>query len=172
MNNKVLIVGALLILPLLAVLAVAFRFDPHTVESPLVGKKAPDFALQDIDGNLYRLSDLRGKPVVINFWATFCPPCYQEHPVFLSASERHADDVVFLGVIYQDTPQKIRRWESQLGSWGPALVDEEGKVAIAYGVYGPPETFFIDREGMIAEKVIGAVPEPFMRTVLDTLLEG
>lgn len=172
MNSKVLIVGALLVLPLIAVLSVGFRFDPHTVASPLVGKEAPDFALQDMEGNLYRLSDLRGTPVVINFWATFCPPCYQEHPVFLAASRRHEDEVMFLGVIYQDTPEKISRWEAQLGSWGPSLVDDDGKVAIAYGVYGPPETFFIDRNGMIAEKVIGAVPDSFMRNVLDSLLAG
>jgi cytochrome c biogenesis protein CcmG/thiol:disulfide interchange protein DsbE len=170
MNRKVLLIGALLVLPLVAVLAVAFRFDPRTVDSPLVGKTAPDFSLRSLDGEVYRLSELAGQPVVVNFWSTWCPPCYQEHPVFLEYADRYEGQVQFLGVIYQDETDKIRRYLQQLGSWGPSLVDPEGKVAIAYGVYGPPETFFIDSQGVIREKVMGAVSARVMRDTLESML--
>jgi cytochrome c biogenesis protein CcmG/thiol:disulfide interchange protein DsbE len=169
-NRKAFLVGLLVAAPLLAVLAVSFRFDPKTVASPLVGKPAPHFALTDLSGQVHRLEDLLGQPVVINFWATYCPPCYDEHPVFLTAAERYRGRVHFLGVIYQDDPALIARWEEQLGAWGPTLVDREGTVAIAYGVYGPPETFFIGRDGRIEEKIIGGVSERAMEEILGGLL--
>lgn len=170
MNKKVLLVGALVVVPLLAILTVSFKFDPHIIESPLVGKPAADFALRDLGGTTYHLEDLRGKPVVINFWATYCPPCIDEHPLFQEAAKFYGDDVQFLGVIYQDDPDLIRKFIAQLGSWGPTLVDPEGKVAIAYGVYGPPETFFIDQDGVIVDKVIGEVGGRYLRDAVDGLL--
>jgi cytochrome c biogenesis protein CcmG/thiol:disulfide interchange protein DsbE len=170
-NKKVLLIGLLLIVPLALLLRVGFEFDPQIVESPLIDKEAPRFALYDIDGNVHSMDDMLGKPIVINFWATYCPPCYAEHPLFLAASKRWRGEAHFLGVIYQDEPDLIRRWENQLGSWGPALVDEGGKMAIAYGVYGPPETFFVDRQGKIAYKVIGAVSPEQMESYLTALTE-
>lgn len=171
MNKKVLFIGLLLVVPLALLLRAGFNFNPQIVESPLIDKEAPRFALYDIDGNLHSMNEMLGKPIVINFWATYCPPCYTEHPLFVAASQRWRNEAYFLGVIYQDEPELIRRWENQLGSWGPALVDEGGKMAIAYGVYGPPETFFIDRNGTIKHKVIGAVSPEEMETYMTALLE-
>jgi cytochrome c biogenesis protein CcmG, thiol:disulfide interchange protein DsbE len=170
MNKKVLLIGALLVLPLMALLAISFRFDPKVVESPLIGKPAPEFTLLDLDGNTYSLSELRGKPVVINFWSTWCPPCIQEHPWLERASQQYAGRVHFLGVIYQDDPETIRRFLRQRGAWGPALVDPDNRVALAYGVFGPPETFFVDAQGTIVDKVIGAVPPRYLSEKLDELL--
>lgn len=170
MNRRAFLVGLGVAVPLLAVLAVAFRYDPKIVESPLVGKPAPRFVLTDTSGQVHRLEDLLGQPVVINFWATYCPPCYEEHPVFLAAAERYRGRAHFLGVIYQDDPALIARWEEQLGAWGPTLVDQAGTVAIAYGVYGPPETFFIGRNGRIEEKIIGGVSERALEQILEALL--
>lgn len=171
-NRVVLSVGAAVCLPLLVVLAVAFRFDPKIVASPLVGKPAPRFSLADLGGAVHRLEELSGRPVVLNFWATYCPPCYDEHPLFLAYAERYRGQVQFLGVIYQDEPAKIARWERELGSWGPSLIDPEGRVAIAYGVYGPPETFFIGADGRIVDKVIGQVTQPMLERLLPLLLKG
>ncbi len=166
MNRKVLIVGLLLITPLLVFLALSFRSDPRVIESPLIGKPAPAFTLTDLDGRVVGLEGLKGKPVVINFWSTWCPPCIVEHPVLLAGARRYAGQVEFLGVIYQDKPELIRSFMQQRGSWGPALIDPEVEVAIAYGVYGAPETFFIDAQGIIVEKITGPVdPETLVRIV-------
>jgi len=156
-NRRVLLVGAAVALPLLVLLGVAFRHDPNVVESPLIGKPAPSFRLADLDGNIVALEDLRGRPVVINFWATYCAPCWVEHPLFMEGARRWRGQIEFLGVIFQDDPETIAQFNTEYGSWGPSLIDDGGRVAIAYGVYGPPETFFIDREGVIVDKVIGAV---------------
>ncbi|MFZ5482181.1 MAG: cytochrome c-type biogenesis protein CcmH [Myxococcota bacterium] len=167
----VLAVGLAIVLPLVAVLANGFRFDPRAIDSPLVEKAAPDFALTSIDGQPFKLSDLRGKPVVVNFWATWCVPCQQEHALLLAAAKKWGDRATFLGVVYQDTPEKIRGWLDRHGEGYPTLVDEGSKVAIAYGVYGVPETYVIDAGGVIRHKFVGPVDTPtldgWMRKLAD-----
>ena len=170
MNKKALILGSLLVLPLLATLAVAFRYDPNRLESPLLGKEAPSFQLVDLEGQQVDFEALRGDPIVINFWSTWCPPCYEEHPVFLAYARRYAGQVHFIGVIYQDELSKIRNWEEQLGKWGPTLIDPGSSVSIAYGVTAPPETFFINQDGVIIEKIIGAVSPEIMERNLRAML--
>jgi cytochrome c biogenesis protein CcmG/thiol:disulfide interchange protein DsbE len=170
MNRKVLVVGALVVVPLLVFLALSFRSDPRSIESPLIGKQAPDFALQDLDGNVHRLADLKGQPVVINFWATWCQPCIAEHPVLIEAARRYQGRVNFFGVIYNDDNDKIRRFIAQRGAWGPSLVDPDVAVAIAYGVYGAPETFFITADGTILEKVTGPVGPRQIVDLLERML--
>ena len=160
MNRTVLIVGAVLTLPMLVFLAIGLQNDPRQIDSPLIGKKAPPFALMDLDGQRVSLEELRGRPVLLNFWATYCVPCVAEHGTFQAATRRLGDEVVFLGVIYHDETALIRRFLAQRGSWGRTLVDPEAQVAIAYGVYGVPETFLIDREGVIVDKTTA----PLMRT--------
>ncbi len=157
MNRRVLWLGLGISAPLLVLLGFGFRHDPNVVDSPLVGKPAPNFRLADIDGNIVALDELRGTPVIINFWSTYCPPCIVEHPLLMAGARRWEGEIHFLGIIYQDDPSLIRQFMSERGSWGPALYDEGSRAAIAYGVYGPPETFFIDRNGVIIDKVIGAV---------------
>ncbi|REJ74994.1 MAG: TlpA family protein disulfide reductase [Acidobacteria bacterium] len=169
-NARVLIIGLAVVLPLVAFLAAGFRFDPHEMSSPLVGKPAPSFRLQSLDGEVWELEALRGKPVVVNFWSTWCAPCIQEHPALLGASRHYADSVQFLGVVYQDDTAAIASFQQRHGSWGPSLLDPGGKTAIAYGVYGPPETFFIGPDGVIVDKVIGAVSGGHLKRTLDGLL--
>ncbi len=170
MNRKVLLVGLGIALPLLVLLGYAFRHDPSIVESPLIGKPAPNFRLVDLDGNVVALEELRGEPVIVNFWASYCVPCWAEHPLFMEGSRRWQGQIHFLGVIYQDEPQPIRRFVADYGGWGPALIDEGGRVAIAYGVYAAPETFFIDRDGVILDKVSGAVSPDHLLDVANRLL--
>ncbi len=170
MNARVLLVGALLTIPLVVFLALAFRSDPRQIDSPLIGRQAPGFVLADLDGERVELAALRGRPVVINFWATWCQPCIVEHPVLLASARRYADRAVFLGVVYQDDPGAIRDFIAARGAWGPALVDPESRVAIAYGVYGAPETFFIDAEGTVREKVTGALDPATIDRLLGRML--
>ncbi len=170
LNAKVLAVGALLVVPLLLLLQRGFDFNPNIVESPLVGKAAPPFRLADLDGRVFDSEQLKGRPVVINFWATYCVPCLYEHPLLIQAAQHYAGRVEFLGVIYQDEPRLIRQFVEERGAWGPSLVDEGGRMAIAYGVYGPPETFFIDKDGTIVHKVIGQVDGETLVEVVERML--
>jgi len=168
LNRKVALIGLLLVLPLIAMLAAGFRSDPRLIESPLIGKPAPAFSLVDIEGRTYTLSELRGQPVFINFWATWCQPCIAEHPGLIQAAQAYRGQVHFLGVVYQDKPENIDSFIRQRGSWGPSLVDEASRVAIAYGVYGAPESFLLDAEGVIVEKITG----PIGLADLDRKLKG
>ena len=170
MNWRVLAVGGLLTVPLLIFLALSFGFDPRTIESPLIDQPAPDFTLTDLDGNVVSTAELRGKPVVINFWATWCQPCIYEHPILIEGASRYRDRVHFLGVVYQDDAEKIRRFVAQRGAWGPSLLDQNAAVAIAYGVYGAPETFFVDADGVIREKVTGPLNPRSLDRILGTIL--
>lgn len=155
MNRTVVLAGAALALPLVGVLFANLGHDPHTVDSPLIGKPAPHFALPTVEGGeIVKLEDLRGRVVVLNFWATWCVPCFQEHGVLMTGSRRFAD-ATFLGVIYQDDADLVKRFSAERGAAYPSLMDEEGRTAIAYGVYGVPETFFIGPDGTIVDKYVG-----------------
>lgn len=154
-NRKVLAAGLAIVFPLLAVLVANLGRDPHSVRSPLVGRPAPPFSLAPVGGGSpVALDSLRGKPVVINFWATWCVPCFQEHAALAEAA-RSLRDVQFLGIVYEDEEDRTHEFLRQRGSAYPSLMDKEGKAAIAYGVFGVPETFFIDAGGRIVEKYVG-----------------
>ncbi len=156
MNRKVLLGGLLVTLPLVVLLLISLGRDPHKVDSPLVGRRAPLFSLPVTSGaETITLESLRGRTVVLNFWATWCVPCFEEHPVLTAAPRRYGSEVVFLGVIYQDEAGAVERFLREQGSSYPSLLDESGQVAIAYGVYGVPETFFISPDGTIVDKQVG-----------------
>ncbi len=101
------------------------------------------------------LASLRGRPVVLNFWATWCVPCFEEHPVLVSTARSLGDRVRFVGVIYEDSEEQVRGFLARQGSAYPSLMDPGSRTAIAFGVFGVPETYFIDAEGRIAAKHIG-----------------
>lgn len=151
-NPKVLLIGLVPVVALLGVLYANLGRDPHIIRSPLVGKPAPPFALRPVGGGEpVSLESLRGRPVVVNFWATWCMPCIQEHPALTAAAQRHPD-VAFLGLVYEDDESNVRRFVARFGEAYPSLDDPGNRTAIAYGVQGVPETFFIDREGTIVAK--------------------
>lgn len=170
MNRTVLFVGALLVVPLLIFLALGFRSNPHYIQSPLIGREAPTFALEDLDGTRFDLVAFRGQPVVINFWATWCQPCLYEHPILIQAAKHYEGRAQFLGIVYQDDAEPIRRFVGRRGAWGPSLIDADSQVAIAFGVYGVPETFILDSQGVIVEKVTSAVDWRTLTTIVDGLL--
>lgn len=138
------------VIALLLLLAYGFWTDPRVIPSPLVGGLAPDFTLTLLDGKELRLRDLRGQPVVVNFWASWCyPSCWNEAPRLEANWQRHKDHgVMMIGVIYQDTEGNARGFIEKHRKTYPNGVDVNSRIAIEYGVFGIPETFFIDREGM------------------------
>ena len=170
MNRKVLLVGTLIVVPLLVFLALSFGKDPRAIESPLLDAPAPPFSLADLQGQRVDLSDLRGQPVMVNFWATWCQPCIVEHPVLQAAARRWEGRAHFLGVVYQDDPELIRAFIARRGGWGRTLLDPDGETAIAYGVYGAPETFFIDSSGTVVRKVTGPMGGAFLDDIIEGLL--
>ncbi|AKU89819.1 TlpA family protein disulfide reductase [Vulgatibacter incomptus] len=173
MNKKVLLAGLVIVAPILVLFAVSFGRDPHAVHSPLVGREAPPFALASVDdGSPISLESLRGQPVVLNFWATWCLPCQQEHGVLYQGSRIFGDKVRFVGVVYEDEKPKIEEFLNRFGSGYPALLDEGGKIAIAYGVTGVPETFFIDASGNVVSKYNGPLSPDLLRTHVRGILGG
>jgi len=146
--------------------------DPSILQSSLVGRRGPGFALPTLDASrVIRLSDLRGQVVVINFWASWCAACRQEHPNLLAAWERYRDQgVVLLGIDYQDSSAAAKAFMKQMGGDWPILTDPESRVAIDYGVYGVPETFFIGRDGVVDLKHVGASSYALLTDEIQRLL--
>ncbi len=158
----ILVVGMLVVIPLLLVLARGFSFDPRRIDSPLIGEPAPAFELPRLDdgSKLVSLESLRGKPVLVNFWATWCVSCPDEHPWLVELAREHGDDVQFVGIAYEEKNAEIEAWLARHGGEAyPTLVDINGKAAIAFGVYGVPETYLIDSEGIIRDKITGPVAD-------------
>jgi cytochrome c biogenesis protein CcmG/thiol:disulfide interchange protein DsbE len=160
------------VVPVLLLLAYGFRTDPRAIPSPLVGKPAPAFALKLFDGGSLSLADFRGKVVVLNFWASWCyPACYEEAPVLEQGWRTYRErGVVVVGVDIQDTEEAARKFIDQFSITFPNGPDPKGKISVDYGVYGVPETFFIDRRGQIRFKHVGAVTDSVFRAQVDRLL--
>src|SRR5216684_1335902 len=144
-----------------AVLVVSFRRDPHDIKTGSVGKPAASFVLDRLDGaGQLRLDDYRGRVVVLNFWASWCIPCKEENPALAAAYERYrTSDATLIGVVYQDTPAAARAYTERMGNTWPSVLDDGGRIAIAYGVFGIPETFFIGPDGVIAGRHIGPIDD-------------
>ena len=159
-------------IPVLGLLAYGFRVNPRDVPSPLVGRPAAAFALSSLDGQPVALDAHRGKVVVVNFWASWCyPGCYEEAPVLERNWRAYRDrGLVVIGVDIQDTAEAARKFVRDFGLTFPNARDTAGKVSIDYGVYGVPETFFVDRKGRIRHKHVGAVTEEVFKKQVDLLL--
>lgn len=137
------------------------------------GTRAPDFALEFPDGSRTTLSDLRGQPVVLNFWATWCPPCRAEMPDLVAAYEAHKDNgLVIVGVNEQDDEDKALAFMEQYGIEFPVLLDSRGDLASLYTARGLPTTFFIDRDGNVAEAWSGMLTADLLDERLQLILEN
>ncbi|MDP2776673.1 MAG: TlpA disulfide reductase family protein [Anaerolineales bacterium] len=143
--------------------------------SPREGFLAPDFTLDNLQGEKVTLSNLRGKIVVINLWATWCPPCRAEMPALENAYEQYKDSgVVVLGlnVTNQDSESEVPRFVEEFGLTFPILLDRDGSVSALYELRGLPTTFFVNRAGIIRTVVVGGpMSETFFRSKIEALLQ-
>jgi cytochrome c biogenesis protein CcmG/thiol:disulfide interchange protein DsbE len=172
MWRKVLIpVG--IIVPIIALLAYGFTRDPREIPTPFIGKPAPPFTLTLFDGSRLSLEEMRGKVVFLNFWASWCPPCRAEARMLEAAWQAYKDrDVVFVGANIQDQEPSARAFIEEFGVTYPNGIDRGSRIAIAYGVWGLPETFVIDRQGRITYKHVGGIGGQAVATKLEEALRG
>lgn len=182
MNWKRASTAAVVALPIIGLLGYGLTRDPKEIPSPLPGREAPAFSLAVFAqgeraqaravGDTVRLADHRGEVVVLNFWASWCLACRDEHQALSQVAEQYAPlGARFYGVLYNDQPANGTRWIAEMGGQSyPSLEDPRTRVAIDYGLYGVPETFFIGRDGRVAYKHVGPVTATLLVAKLDSLL--
>jgi cytochrome c biogenesis protein CcmG, thiol:disulfide interchange protein DsbE len=171
----VLVAAVLVIVALVtSVLAFGLTRDPTELGSALVDRPAPAFDLELLDGTgTLSLADLKGQVAVVNFWASWCRPCVQEFPALRAAWDRYRDHgVVVVGVLFQDSVSNGRAFADQLGGQWPLLDDHDSRTALAYGVYGVPETFFVRADGTIAARHVGEVTYDELTEEITKILPG
>ncbi len=151
-----------------AILATRAPAATRAADSPLLSQPAPDVSADTIDGAHLRLSDLRGKWVLVNFFATWCIPCVEEHPDLVNFSTAHeqAGDAQIVGVVYSDSVGAVKDFRAQKGGTWPMLTDPDGKIALDFGVSGVPESFLINPEGIVVSKIIGGIQRPELERLL------
>jgi peroxiredoxin len=145
------------------------------IPAPRDGFSAPDFSLMSPDGETISLKDLRGQAVLVNLWATWCPPCRAEMPAIQKLYDEYKDQgfvVLAVNMTYQDTPSEVLPFTKANNLSFPILLDETGGMAKSYELRSLPSSFFIDRNGMIQEVVIGGpMSEALLRTRIESILQ-
>lgn len=158
------LVPALVLAALLVLFFVGLQRDPREVPSPLIGKPAPAFSLGLLGGDpaaRYTVDDLRGRPVLVNFFASWCAACAVEHPFLMQLA---AQGVEIVGVDYKDTDADGAAWLARHGNpYRTVISDPQGAMGLDWGVYGAPETFVLDAAGTIVHKQIGPLNEQAWR---------
>ncbi|MBI4302695.1 MAG: TlpA family protein disulfide reductase [Chloroflexi bacterium] len=175
-KNKINLGWLLIMLALVAIMAAGCNASSSEKKTaPQVASLAPDFALSTFSGEKVTLSDLRGRVVLVNFWASWCPACREETPA-LEASWRVYKDkgVVFLGVDLQEDRETVAKYAEEFGITFSLPLDSDGKVSERYliGTRGLPTTYFIDGEGVIRYVKVGPMTQDFIAARLDSLLQG
>ena len=163
--NKLLLVPLVLFIGLVIFLFVGLGRDPHEVPSPLLNKPAPSFQLPQLSepGKTFSAQEMRGKVWLLNFWGTWCIACREEHPMLVEYAKTGL--IPIYGVDYKDDRAAGLRWLEEFGNPYTAVAfDVEGRTSIDYGVYGAPETFLIDKNGVIRFKQIGPITKDVWET--------
>lgn len=139
-------------------LGIGLSLNPRDIPSPLIGKPVPEFQLEAVKGRTLGLAsgDLRGEVAIVNVFASWCVACREEHPLWMTLARQSI--VPIHGLNYKDAPNDAARWLDELGDpYRRTGADLDGRVGIDWGVYGVPETYVVDKNGVIRDKVIGAI---------------
>lgn len=158
-------------LVLVVFLAVGLRLDPREVPSPLVDKPVPEFSAPSLmePDRVIRNQDMLGKVWMLNVFASWCVACREEHPLLVAYSR--SNGVPLIGLNYKDKREDAKNWLSQLGNpYTDIVFDNNGRIGINFGVYGVPETFIIDKAGVIRFKQIGPITPEALRDKIQPLL--
>lgn len=139
-------------------------------EAPAVGYRAPDFTLSTLNGEEFTLSEYRGQPVVLNFWATWCPPCRAEIPYFQEASVKYNGQVAIIGVDDGETAAQVAPFAREMGITYPLPIDEQSLVSRRYRVNSLPSTYFVDAAGIIQHLHIGLINQAVLEDQIEKLL--
>lgn len=162
------LIPAAVFVAMLGFLGVGLNLDPREVPSPFIGKPAPAFRLQTLGDPTHTIApeDMRGQVWLLNVWASWCGGCREEHPVLVEFAQTRT--VPIYGLDYKDSPEDAKRWLARHGDpYAASVLDPDGRTGIEYGVYGVPETFVIDKAGVIRHKQIGPItPEVLRDTIL------
>lgn len=171
MKPKSVILVAIFIVAI-AVILFSVKREEKPRTKAVVGLNAPEFSLSDPSGKTYTLSELKGSVVFINFWATWCPPCIEEMPSIQNLYNGFKDKKEFrmITIPYKDDYNKAMAYQQQNNYTLPVLIDRDGKSAKAYGVTGVPETYIVDKQGVLRQKVIG--PADWSTTEVDSFISN
>ncbi len=157
LNTKALVIAAIVIVGIAVLL-----FGPGGEKAPFrmpvaVGLEAPDITLLDMDGNIWRLSQQKGKVVFMNYWASWCKECRAEMPSIQALYDKKKDDPDFLMalIVYNEDPVKSARYMEENNFTMPVYADPDGQAAFTYGLTGVPETYIVDKKGIIRKRIIG-----------------
>jgi len=168
-----LVITILIIAPVLALLAFGFSRDAKYIRSPLLAKPAAPFTVTLFDGKKVTLEDFRGKAVFLNFWASWCAPCRAEaHDLEAAWQKVKGKNMIFLGVALQDSDQASKEFLKEFNVTYLNGKDESGKIAVDYGTWGIPESFFIDPQGRITYKHVGGIRASLVLAKLGEAAEG
>jgi peroxiredoxin len=172
METKKIVLGSVILVVLVSILFLSQNGQeiPSTLEKDVgitIGKYAPDFELVDTEGNARKLSDFRRKAVILNFWASWCPPCRQEMPEFQKIYDK--GDIVVIGVNLQEDRENVVKFAQKNSLSFPLLLDPEGKAKALYNVFTQPVTYFIDKDGRITDKKFGALTSEEINEKINSL---
>ncbi|MDC0948199.1 DsbE family thiol:disulfide interchange protein [Gammaproteobacteria bacterium] len=148
---------------LVSIMALGLKRDPTLVPSPLIGRAAPSIELPQLDGGTMALpEEMAGKVWLLNIWASWCAACKVEHPVLVEAATEH--NLTLIGLDYKDSDEAARQWlQRYQNPYRHVVVDHDGTAGLDWGVYGVPETFIIDQDGIVRHKHIGPVSRDQLR---------
>ena len=148
------------VIPGLATAAPSGSDAPSSPVVLAVGQPAPPLVGVDLDGRTVDLAALRGRPVIVNFWGSWCTPCRDEFPLLAAGLDRHrGDGLAIIGVLFKDDPGPARAFIARMGAGWPSVADPDGAFARAYRVVAPPQTYFIDRDGVVRSFQVGEVAD-------------
>jgi len=164
-----LVIGVLVAL-LVVVLATRDSSNERATQSPLLGKVAPTVSGTTLDGEEVSVADLRGRWVVVNFFASWCVPCLEEHPELLAfdAAHREAGDVALVGVTFDDKADDARAFFEDNGGTWPVIDDPENSIGVAFGVAQVPETFVIAPDGTVVQRYAGGVTRASLEELISS----